>query len=441
VKFQGFHSPNILLILDEAPGIHGSLWEAIEGLLSSGNTRLLALGNPVISSGPFYDAFGPDRQAWDTYSISAFDTPNLEGVFLRYRDSNGKESVYGDPDGKDLLSLTNDELTTNPTPYLISRSWVKDRYLEWGPTHPLFVSRVLGKFPSQSADSLISLEWLLAAKARRFAQPAKKLNAGIDVAGPGEDETVLVIRDGAKIILEKSWPDPDPRGELVQELKPYKDRLDNVNVDTIGVGYYLARHLEDLDYPVSDVNVGLTATDPEKYANLKAEFYWALRMRTEAGDLSGLTDELTIAQLAGIRYKANARGQIMIESKDDARKRGVKSPDRAEAVMLAFAPSQTHGLIQFWQSEAESQMERTKITGPNLDPQALADAQKESLPDDASGFGKVQEVRTLGKVALADSTPRCPQCDSPFIGRFAEARWRCNACGATGTEIGGKLVC
>ena len=52
--------------------------------------------------------------------------------------------------------------------------------------------------------------------------------------------------------------------------------------------------------------------------------------------MSGLLDEKTIGQLAGIRYKHNARGQIQIESKDDARKRGVKSPDRAEAVMLAY---------------------------------------------------------------------------------------------------------
>ena len=60
-------------------------------------------------------------------------------------------------------------------------------------------------------------------------------------------------------------------------------------------------------------------------------------MRAEAGDLSGLTDNLALAQLAGIRYRHNARGQVVIESKDEARKRGVKSPDRAEAIMLAFA--------------------------------------------------------------------------------------------------------
>ena len=89
-----------------------------------------------------------------------------------------------------------------------------------------------------------------------------------------------------------------------------------------------------------DVNVGESPRDQDKFANLKAELYWGLRMRLETGDISGPMDERTIGQLAGIRYKHNARGQVVIESKDDARKRGVKSPDRAEAVMLAFAEVQ-----------------------------------------------------------------------------------------------------
>jgi phage terminase large subunit len=71
-------------------------------------------------------------------------------------------------------------------------------------------------------------------------------------------------------------------------------------------------------------------------------------MRFERGDLAGLTDEKTVAQLSSMRYQHNARGQVVIESKDEARKRGVRSPDRAEALMLAFAPlweSQREGIL------------------------------------------------------------------------------------------------
>ena len=105
----------------------------------------------------------------------------------------------------------------------------------------------------------------------------------------------------------------------------------------IGIGYNFALHLKDHGYRVTQINVGAAPRDREKYANAKAEYYWGLRERFEAGAVVGITDETTIGQLAGIRYAPNSRGQTTIESKEAARKRGVHSPDRAEAVMLAFA--------------------------------------------------------------------------------------------------------
>jgi len=206
-----------------------------------------------------------------------------------------------------------------------------------GPGHPLWEARVLGQFPTQAEDALISLAWLEAAAARTDSDAGGPLCAGLDVAGPGEDETVLVIRQGAQIRAQHAWTKSDPRGEVVAALAPYRGRLESLNVDAAGIGYYLGKHLEDLGYPVKLVNVGEASSDPERYRNSKAEFYWGLRLRFQEGDVAGLTDERTIGQLAGIRYSHNARGQVEIERKEDARKRGVKSPDRAEAVMLAFA--------------------------------------------------------------------------------------------------------
>jgi hypothetical protein len=54
--------------------------------------------------------------------------------------------------------------------------------------------------------------------------------------------------------------------------------------------------------------------------------------------VAGLTDQTTISQLASIRYEHDARGRVVIEPKAKARDRGVRSPDRAEECMLAFAP-------------------------------------------------------------------------------------------------------
>jgi hypothetical protein len=317
-RFQGFHG-DILIIIDEAQGVRPDIYEAIEGIRAAGDVRVLALGNPIISSGPFYNAFTSEREYWHCITISAFDTPNFQGLTV-----------------ESLLELSEEDLDQNALPYLTKRRWVKEKFEEWGPDHALWESRVLGNFPAQAQDALISLAWLEEAKDREGGAYGE-FHAGIDVGGPGEDETVLVARQGDRITHFQTWSDPDPKGAIVAALRRLDGKLEAVNVDSAGIGYHVARHLDDLGFPVQEINVGTSANDGEQFLNLKAELYWGLRLRFEAGEIAGLTDERTIAQLAGIRYSHTARGQVEIESKDDARARGVKSPDRAEAVMLAFA--------------------------------------------------------------------------------------------------------
>lgn len=325
VNFQGFHG-RVLIVLDEAPGVVGNIWEAIEGIRAGGDVRILALGNPVIASGPFYDAFTKDRARWHTITIDAFNTPNLTGTTVA-----------------DFYAIAEDDtdnpfLNYAPRPYLTTRRWVHEKLYEWGEGHPLWQSRVRGNFPDQAEDALISLAWLEQGKYSE-AQPANDdaWYAGVDVAGPGDAETVLVVRHGKRVVLLRPWKQADPRGEVLAALAPYKDKKITVNVDVIGIGYNFALHIADHGYMVNHINVGSAPNDKEKYANAKAEYYWGLRERCQAGEVVGITDETTIGQLAGIRYKPNSRGQTTIESKEEARKRGVHSPDRAEAVMLAFA--------------------------------------------------------------------------------------------------------
>src|SRR5262249_25813497 len=194
----------------------------------------------------------------------------------------------------ELLMLPDSALDECPRPYLVTRRWVREKYAEWGPGHPLWEARVLGQFPTQAEDALISLAWLEEAARRPAADHGGRLAAGLDVAGPGEDETVLVIAEAGGVVALRAGGGQDARGAVVAALAPYRDRLDVVNVDAAGIGYFLAKHLQDLGYPVQPVNVGERSTDRERYANLKAQFYWGLRQRFQAGDVSGLTDERTI---------------------------------------------------------------------------------------------------------------------------------------------------
>lgn len=321
VNFQGFHG-RVLIVLDEAPGVRPDIYEAIEGIRAGGDVRVLALGNPVIGSGPFYDAFTTERERWNLITISAFDTPNLASLDLEA-----------------LLALPDEALDDNPRPYLTTRRWVREKHADWGEASPLWQSRVLGNFPVQSADALIALGWIDAAINADPVDCAEPYEAGIDVAGPGEDETAVYVRRGPAVLASRAWAQPDPRGEVAAMLGEWKARGQlRVKVDTIGQGYYFGKHLEDMGFDVEHVNVAEAADDKEKYANRKAELYWALRMRFAAGEVQGRLCDRTQAQLTSLRFRHDARGRVVIESKDEARKRGVASPDRAEALMLAFAP-------------------------------------------------------------------------------------------------------
>lgn len=323
VRFQGFHG-RILFVLDEAPGVLPEIWDAIEGAAAGGDVRILALGNPVIPSGNFYNIWGKQEPGWERITISAFDTPNLEGCTL--------ESV---------MAMDDDELGATENPNLTSRRFVRDSVLKYGLNSAFVQARVLGMFPDQAEDALIGISKLEAAR-DHIPDVGGKVRAGIDVAGPGEDETVLCVRQGGNIVLLQAWASADPRGEVLAALEPFRANIERINVDSIGIGYNFALHIGDSHKgKVTHVNVGSGARDSKKFANLKAELYWGLREAFEAGEVGGLIDELAISQLAGIRYQHTAQGKIAIEGKDEARKRGVTSPDRAEAIMLAFAETKT----------------------------------------------------------------------------------------------------
>lgn len=332
-RFRGFHAGHVLLIFDEAPGIRGEIWEELPGIMASGDVRLLALGNPIVPGGPFYDAFTLDRERWNTITISAFDTPNLAAVTKR----PGSLETYIHR----LERIKEREGFDRPVrSYLCSPEWVLEQYDSWGADNPRFQGRVLGEFPDQAEDALMKLKWLEDA---RYREPEpedkrKQVRVGIDVAGGGESETVVYVIQEINVVGMGAFTQTDARGPVLNFLKPWERRIEIANVDIIGMGRYFAPHLEDNGIPVQGIQVGEPAVDSKTFANLRAELHYAMRDRFEEGEIAGVTDERTLAQASTILKTYTSLGKSAIESKDAARTRGVKSPDRFEALMLAFAP-------------------------------------------------------------------------------------------------------
>ena len=399
-QFQGFHSPNMLIVVDEAEGVSEDIYEAIDAVMTASNCKLLLIGNPTRDSGTFYRAFHEDRGIYHNITISALESPNVEE----------RRAVI---------------------PGLTTHEWVEERGRIWGEDSAMYQARVLGQFCEQPQDRLIPLSKIEEAIGRHrllatgtggpstsgagctsnlsrsdvqpapFAQDERK-EAGadggsfdklkttggeglrttggdglkttggdglrttggeglrttggegsgrqegrglrttggvlaVDVARFGADQSVLLVAEGNAVLEVKAYRGLDTMeltGRVVEAHRRWSP--ERIVVDEIGIGAGVVDRLKELKLPVEGVNVGRPARKRELFANLRAEGYWRLYELFTEGLISIPNDAELAGQLSSLRPRQNSRGQLYIESKDDMRKRGLASPDKADALMLAF---------------------------------------------------------------------------------------------------------
>ena len=332
-RFQGFHEEHILVIVDEAAGVNLEIYEAIEGILTSSGARLLLIGNPTAIGTPFYDAFM--KPGYKTFHVSAYDTPNFTACGIT---------------PEDIASDTwQDKAKEIPYPRLITPQWVSDRYKSWGENSAPYQVRVMGNFPQQGEDTLIPLLWIeLAMERWADAEETEPVQIGVDVAAYGSDKTVIAVRKGQKLTELQVYSQKNTRetAGLVQAAsREHNTRW--IAVDEIGIGRGVVDSLEEDGYENAGVNVAERSTDSERWHNLRAELWCGLReqLDPEKEPIALPPDDELLSELASVKYKVDARGAIQIESKDDMRKRLGHSPDRADAVVLAFSNTRHEGYI------------------------------------------------------------------------------------------------
>ena len=325
-RFQGFHEGHILFVVDEASGVREGIFEAIEGSLTSAGAKVLLLGNPTSLRGTFYEAFHRRRGLWKTIHISAFDTPNMQ------------------PGGAEI-------------PSLVTPKWVADAEKNWGTDSYLYQVWVLGDFPTESEDTLIPLKLVELAVKRGVLEveageasvasdaDEELIEVGVDVARFGSDKTAICVRRGNQVVMLESFARQDTMataGQVVNISRKYSPVA--IRIDEIGIGAGVIDRLKELKIPhIQGVNVARRAGNPEHFSNLRAEFFDGLRERFQDERISIPGDAELISQLASIRYSFSSSGQMRIEDKDDLRVRGERSPDLADALMLAFAKRPTQG--------------------------------------------------------------------------------------------------
>lgn len=324
--FQGMHAKYLLVVYDEAYGIPENLWNEGSSLASNQYARQLAIGNPD-GPGHFQDVCDND--------------PSWKVIQISYRHSP---------------AYTGEKISTNLAENIISKRWVEERKAAWGEDSALFASKCDGDFPKQGDPfAVIPHNWAMKCKLNELPYDENDdVEAGIDVGG-GADRTVIRARRGMRAMQEEQFLDSDPMrtvGRLVQKINEWG--VKRVKIDVTGLGWGLAGRLRELsskhnpsskdtthNAEVVRVNFGERASlgNEKKFLNRRAEIYWMVgreQSRLSQWDLSEVDNDV-IHELTASRYEImDSFGKIKIEKKDQVIKRLRLSPDRAEALLLAF---------------------------------------------------------------------------------------------------------
>jgi len=312
-RFSGHHGEHLLLIVDEASGVDERIFEAAEGFLTSESARVLLLGNPTTLAGTFHRAFHSERALWNTVTVSALDTP----------------------------AFTGEEVSEALLRRLPSRAWVETAKKKWGEASPLYQVRVLGEFPSTADDTVCPLADVELAQARRV-ETGSPIVVACDPARFGSDETVIAVRHGSRVRIAATYGKKDLMDTAGRILRVARAEAGKgsarpvIVVDDVGVGGGLVDRLRELaEFKVVAFNGAGRARDSREYPNARSQAWFDFAGRLPGIDLDD--NEQLAADLVAPSYRLDSRGRRVVEAKAETKKRLGRSPDRADAVLMAFS--------------------------------------------------------------------------------------------------------
>jgi hypothetical protein len=298
---QGFHANELLFLIDEASGVDDTVFEVARGALSTPGARVIMTSNPTRTTGFFYRAFHANRENWDCHTLSCLESPH------------------------------------------VAPEYIKEMQQEYGKDSDIYRVRVLGEFPSGGDLQFIRAADVEASMARQIDPRAYQhapVVLGVDVAWYGGDRNVIVLRQGlyARVIWTVRECELAVLSGIVAEMWD-KHRASAVFVDATGVGAGVVSDLRMMGRSPFAVQFGGGANDV-KYKNKRAECWGNMRdwIVADGGFLDAgeyaerLKDDLTAPD-----YCYDLQGRLQLERKEDMKKRGVASPDFADALSLTFA--------------------------------------------------------------------------------------------------------
>lgn len=306
---QGFHCETLAFLAEEASGIEDIIFEVASGALSDEDNWFFMFGNPTRLDGYFHRAFTDNREHWRTYHVPC--------------DSSYRQKP----------------------------SYADEMAREYGVDSNVYRIRVLGEFPLAEDNSVMSLAVVESAIERDVElSPVSAVVWGLDVARFGDDSTALAKRKGNWLLAPvQEWKHLDLMqvvGKVAKEYNetPLEHRPQSINVDVIGLGAGVVDRGREIGLPMRPVNVGERAGEPERYMRLRDELWFKAREWFEQRDVRIPKDDKLIKELIQPHYKLESSGKIKVESKDEMKERGLKSPNVADAFNLTLAGGDFLGL-------------------------------------------------------------------------------------------------
>lgn len=302
-SLAGIHADNVLFVLDEVSEYPEGVVAAAEAGLTSGpNCKIVVAGNPTRTSGPLYRICTKDRRLWWVIEIT------------------------GDPD--DPMRAPR-----------INVDWARQQIELWGRESAFVKTNVLGQFPPGQSDSVIPADIVSAAASRVI--PDKTVDEfprllGVDCARFGDDRSVFFPRQGQVAFVPAIYRELTTMelcGQIVRYDTAWKP--DAIFIDSVGLGAGVYDRLRELGYDhVHAVDCGSKPVR-KGFMNRRAEMWMEMKKWMAVGAIPNDPD--LIAELTGPTYQFHSDGRMKIESKDDMKKRGVASPDKADALALTFS--------------------------------------------------------------------------------------------------------
>lgn len=320
-NMQGFHEENMLIIVDEASGVEDDIMEAILATLSGKNNKLLMCANPTRTTGTFYDSHNRDRALYKCHRVSSLDSTRTN-----------KENIA---------------------------AFIR----KYGEHSNVVKVRVYGDFPTQEDDVFIPLPLIEKSVLNDLSEePIRNISLGVDVARFGDDETIIVQNTGGRCTLPVVRHGQDLMKtvgdivilyhEIIRNYPDYKGVV-TVVIDDTGLGGGVTDRLEEVKreqrlrrMEIVPVNFGSAAPNDDfgkSYEGITTYMWAVVRSLIEKNELQLCNDEDLIAQLSVRKYSISSHGKIYLEKKKEMKDRGLKSPDRADALALScYTPNRIY---------------------------------------------------------------------------------------------------